>query len=494
MLGSVFAPAAAHAAVPQWRHARLLQWAPAAMQRQVARGRHHEFPIVTHFRTDATIRDAAFTIRFDGGLYARPSAIQYGTVYGHMWHDLSFVVVAPSWVRVGWYHGVVRLVKWEGRHDYDRLGVPFNVWVRVVPRVSPPPAPRVTWAPATLAPISLSQGQTVTETATFSSSVALTNVQMRAELTNFALDHFISISIVSPLPASVAANTPVPVTFTVSAGPRAGLYNYRADLHVLASANGGAVLRRANDLDFMIDVVRAPITITWTPAALAPITLNQGQTVTATASFTSNVALDSAQVQASLHDVAVDHGISVTITSPIPTSVAANTVTPVTFAVSADPHAALRSYQADLHVLASVSGSLVVRQWHDLDFAIRVVRAASEIQWTPGFLGNIHLRQGQAVTITASFVSGAALTNAQLVGLVDEAIVAPGLTVAAVMPIPASVAAGTPISVSFAISAAPTTPVRFYHAHVYVLASVNGGQPVRQWHDLDFGVSVGRAA
>src|SRR5579884_2872874 len=119
MLGSVLAPAAAQAAVPQWRHAQLLQWAPGSVQRQVVRGRHHEFPVITHFRTDTTIHRASFSIRFDGGLYARPATLQYGTVYGRMWHDLSFVVVVPSWVRAGWHHGVVRLVQWEGRHDYD---------------------------------------------------------------------------------------------------------------------------------------------------------------------------------------------------------------------------------------------------------------------------------------------------------------------------------------------------------------------------------------
>jgi hypothetical protein len=163
------------------------------------------------------------------------------------------------------------------------------------------------------------QGQIVTETVSFMSSMPLTN----AAVVNLLNRPHVHIAIMS-IPTSVAANTAVPVTFTISADPNAPIAVHPSDLHVVASFNGSPLMQLARDLDFTVDVERAPrATITWMPASLGVMTVHQGETVTKTASFVSDMNLSSVQLAPSPRLTNPPH-IHLTVMPTVLSSVTAN--------------------------------------------------------------------------------------------------------------------------------------------------------------------------
>ncbi len=237
----------------------------------------------------------------------------------------------------------------------------------------------ITWTPANGGAITLTQGQTDTETASFVSSVPLTNVKAVVGLSNWARSHGIHGSVVSLSPASttVPANTPVLVTFSITAGTHAKLSSFHADVHLWANANGQPQARLWHDLDLRVSVIKEPLHITWTPAQRGAIRVQPGQTVTETATFVSNIPVTNAQVIGRLSDFALDHGATVNVTAISPTltssSIAANTPYTVTYTISVVPTARVqRSYHAELDVMGSINGGLVVKLWHDMDFWVTV--------------------------------------------------------------------------------------------------------------------------
>ncbi len=187
LLGGTLAPAMAQAA-PLRAQPKTVQWAPGVIERTVAAGSFHRLGIATRFNTPEKLQRATFTIRFNGGLYAAPTSTGLGTV-GRGAHDLAFTVSVPARTRTGSYLGTGRLFHLQGRRVVQ-TGANLYVIVRVVgapaPRPQPRPRPRpiapvIRWQPAnSLGAIAVQRGQTVTETVSFTSNVALTNARVRA--------------------------------------------------------------------------------------------------------------------------------------------------------------------------------------------------------------------------------------------------------------------------------------------------------------------------
>jgi hypothetical protein len=302
------------------------------MDRTMTRG--HELAVVAHFRTARTIHHALFAIRLSGGLYARPAIINAGTLAAHRWQGLAFVIGVPSWVNPGSYEALVQLEQREGRHDIDRLGAPFVIVIHVTA------APLITWTPPRLGAVKLLQGQTMTDTVSFTSTLALTSVQIRSDLSSAAAAHGVTLGVVSMNPATttVSAGQPVSVTFTVSAAPAATPGIYPADLHVVGSFNGGPAVYLVDDLDLRLVV--APLTplVTWvngSPMSFATITRSTATlSMTETATVTSNVSLSNVALVSKLSDRASAQGLTA---SPVPVpggAIAANTPTSVSFVIS----------------------------------------------------------------------------------------------------------------------------------------------------------------
>lgn len=245
---------------------------------------------------------------------------------------------------------------------------------------SPRTAPSlITWTPANGGAVTLTQGQTDTETASFVSSVALTNVKAVVGLSNWARSHGIHGSVVSLSPAStsIPANTPVLVTFNITAGTHAKLSSFHADVHLWGNANGRPQARLWHTLDLRVSVIKEPLHLSWTPAQRGALRVQPGQTVTQTVTFVSNIAVTNAQVTGRLSDFALDHGTTVNVTAISPalasSAIAANTPYTVTYTVSVVPTARVqRSYHAELDVMGSINGGLVVKLWHDMDFWVTV--------------------------------------------------------------------------------------------------------------------------
>lgn len=253
----------------------------------------------------------------------------------------------------------------------------------VAPMAANASSPLISWAPSTAAnaatlqqdhqTIMVRRGQTQTYAVTFKSATALTNVQVKRTLSSYAQKNGVQMTVLSTSlgnATTLAANTPVLVTFNVSAAVNAFVATYNADLHVNGSVNGGAMTHQPNDLDFVIRVGKMAQVITWAPQNRAAgisegpnnvMTVRQGHSTIRTGSFTSNVALTNVQVMRTLRDYAQSHGVAVKVLSTSlgsATTLAANTSVLVTFSVSAAANTRVATYHTDIHVNGSISGSV----------------------------------------------------------------------------------------------------------------------------------------
>jgi hypothetical protein len=144
-----------------------------------------------------------------------------GVAYAKIWHDLDFgmIVDVPSApVAIRWTGPT--LVAADGRIHVHR------------------------------------GGPTVTAMASFTSSMAISNARLEANVSDFAQSHGISVSVVgvSPAATTIAPNTVYQVTLALSATPTARVGYFGADLHVIGSVNGVAFPKLWHDLDFVVDI------------------------------------------------------------------------------------------------------------------------------------------------------------------------------------------------------------------------------------------------
>jgi hypothetical protein len=338
--------------------------------------------------------------------------------------------------------------------------------------------PTITWTPAGLGTMTVHQGQTVTQTVSFMSSMALTN----AAVVNLLNRPHVHIAIMS-IPTSLAANTAVPVTFTISADADAPIAVQPTDLHVVAGFNGRPLMQLARDLDFTVDVERAPqARITWMPASLGVMTVHQGETVTKTASFVSNMNLSSVQLAPSPRLAGRPH-VHLTVVPMVLPSVTANMAVPVTVTISADANAEITVYRGDLHVVASVNGGPMVRLAHDLDVAVDVDRAPRPlVTWPSGSPTSYAALTRVATPVTAiesaTFQVTTALSNVTLFSAISGHGVA--ITPA---PVASTVAANTPTTISFTITVAPTAPTGMYRGVIWVAGRQAGDRRAHPLHN-----------
>ena len=370
LLGGTLAPVAAQAAAPsrtQTAQVRTLQWLPNPVRRQVTADTYHETVIAMRFYVPTAIARAAFSIRFGGGIYARPSVSALGAIK-RGYHDLAFVVVIPARVRVGRYVGVGRLLRREAARDYDYDGRPLYVVVRVVRAGHPRPiVPVIHWQPAnSLGAITVQRGQTVTETASFSSDVALTNAAVTRALGDIATDRGVAITILTPaatLP-SVAAGTPVPVSFTISATPHARVAAYPAALYVNGSVSGGPVKGLHYGLHLTIDVDAAPATtVSWTGGNYTTFPqVARGSIVTETATFTTSADVANATLR--LANVRRSRGVRVTLLPLTSASIAVNTPVTVDVVIDTTQLAAPGFFTGDIFLIAQPTAATARRLLH----------------------------------------------------------------------------------------------------------------------------------
>jgi hypothetical protein len=480
LVGSALGRGAAQAAQPAWRtshpHA-LLQWSSRYETRHASQG--GQTGVATWFRTSRTIHHAVFRVRLERPPYTPTPSIVWGTIRANHWYRLSFTVLVPLATPVGRYAGSVRLTSADGDHDRDDragLGRPVVFVVQVLPKI--PTMPTLTWTPAGLGTFRVHQGQLVTETVSFMSSMPLTN----AAVVNLLNRPHVHIAIMS-IPTSVAAHTAVPVTFTISADPDAPIAVHPTDLHVVASFNGSPLMQLARDLDFAVDVERAPrATITWMPASLGVMTVHQGETVTKTASFVSNMNLSSVQLAPSPRLANPPH-VHLTVVPMVLPSVTANMAVPVTLTISADANAGITVYHGDLHLVASVNGGPMVRLARDLDVAVDVDRAPTpRVTWPSGSPTSYAALTRAATPVTATematFQVTTALSNVALVGAISghDVTITPA-------PVASTVAANTPTTISFTITVAPTAPTGTYRGVIWVSGMAAGATRARARHN-----------
>lgn len=219
------------------------------------------------------------------------------------------------------------------------------------------------------------------------------------------------------------------------------------------------------------------------------ITVRRGQTQTYTVTFRSATALTNVQVKRTLSAYAQKNGVQMTVLSTSlgsATTLAANAPASVTFSVSAAVNAYVATYNADLHVNGSVNGGAMTHQPNDLDFVIRVGKMAQVITWAPqnksagiseGPNNVITVRQGHSTIRTGSFTSNVALTNVQIMRTLRDYAQDHGVAVKVLstsLGSATTLAANTPVLVTFSVSAAATTRVATYHTDVHVDGSING--------------------
>jgi hypothetical protein len=284
----------------------------------------------------------------------------------------------------------------------------------------------------------------------------------------------------------------VPVTLTITADMSAGVDAHPTEIHVVGSVNGGPMVRLLHNLNFRVDVNRAPPPlITWTPSNdLGVLSLQQGQTITRTVSFTSNMALSNVQLVSALNL----HFVHIVIQPASLANVAINSTVPVTFTITADKSAGVAVHPTDIHLLGSFSGGPVVRLFHSLNFRVDVERAPPPpqplISWMPGNdLGKISVLQGQTITETVSFTSDTALTNVQLLSSLNLHHVHITILPASL----ASVAVNVTVPVTFTITADTSAGIDVHPTDLFLVGSFNGGPAVRLWHVLDLLVDVKHA-
>jgi len=494
LLGGTLAPAMAQAAPAVRAQPKTVQWTPGVIERTVAAGGFHRLGIATRFNTPEKLQRATFTIRFNGGLYAAPTSTGLGTV-GAGAHDLAFTVSVPARTRTGSYLGTGRLFHLQGRRVVQ-TGANLYVIVRVVGAPAPRPRPRprpiapvIHWQPAnSLGAIAVQRGQTVTETVSFTSNVALTNARVARELGDYASDHGVRVRIISPLaPTSVLTGTAVPVVFTVSAGPAARLGAYPADLHVDAATAERRYARLANDLDFRVQVTPVAAVIHWQPTnQLGALTVQRGQIITETATFSSDVALTNAEIVRDLSGAA-NHGVAVTVLTPVANStIPVGTPVTVNFTISAAPGARIATYPAALYVKGSESGGPAVGLHYGLHFKIDVDQApATTVSWNNGanYVTFPAIARGQIVTETATFTTSAGVANASLRLVHGQRLKGVRVTVAPLAG--ATIAANTPTTVNVIIDATAMPakqPAGFVSGDIFLIAQPAAATTPRLLH------------
>lgn len=127
---------------------------------------------------------------------------------------------------------------------------------------------------------------------------------------------------------------------------------------------------------------------------------------------------------------------------------------------------------------------------YGLHFVVRVVAVAATVHWLPtNQAGSFSLQRGQVITESASFVSAAALTNAEFVRALSGA--AHGVVITVLTPAtPATVTPGVPTNVVFTLAAAPDARIGAYPAALYVRGSLFGGPVVGLHYGLHFTIHV----
>ena len=371
--------------------------------------------------------------------------------------------------------------------------------------------------------LTVKRAQSVSYIASFVSSNPLTNVSVKPTVSAFAHSHGVTITVNSTSlgsATSVAAYTTVHVNFTVSVAQNARVAIYNTDLHVDGSINGAPATHLANDLDLTIDVDHMSQVISWLPATAPNTTLVQpyqtimvrrAQTITETAAFTSSVALTNVSVHRTLFDYAKDHGVSVTVISTTlgtSTTLAANTPVTVTFTVSVAPDTRVAYYYADIHVDGSLSGQPKTFVPNSLPMTIQSAKMAQVIFWLPTnaqktITAQPHsiftVKQGQRVTATGVFTSSIALSSVSVKRTLRDYSKDHGITVSVLstsLGSATTLAANTPVTVTFSIGIAPKTRIATYNADVHVdgsLTSIPGSDVVILPNSLQFVIKAARA-
>jgi len=485
------AQAASHRARP------LISWSQSVLPATVRSG--HETVVVAHFFTSRTIHNAVFSIRLSGGLTARPSSVTWGTVAGSRWHDLAFVVAAPSYVQPGQYAGSVRLERWsrESAQDYldlVRLGQPLTLLIRVIA------TPVVTWSPTNLGRVALTKGQTIMVSASFVSNVALTNVQLGRSLSSYALSQGLVVTPVgiSPATTSIAPYMRYTATYTVASAANTAAGLYGLNLYLTGSYNGSPAIVLPHELHATLDVHSVAPLLTWTPGDLGSITLMPGQTVTETASFVSNVTLTNVQFARELEPAAANGGVSINFVSltPAATAIAPGVPYTVTFTIAAAPTALIGSYKPGIYFTGSPNGGPVVRLWHDLDFNLSIAVPSPVVSWPSGepesYPTILRAAGPVSVTETAAISSNVAIGNASLMAQLSGAATAQGITISPVAITGGSLAPGTSAPVSFILTVPPTAQRGIYSGYLWLAGQPTGYAGVQQLaHKLYFVFAVG---
>lgn len=416
-------------------------------------------------------------------------------------------IVAGRLARIGVFgadlHVDARPLHSPVRRVANDLDFRVDVDRAIVPPPPPPPPPHIgrviTWsAPrSTLGTITVQRGQTVTETVSFSSTANLTSVYLKDALGAYARAHGLSISVVSPISlTTLAANTPVNAQFAIGASADARTGLYPSDLHVDGRLPGGRFARLPYDLDFRVRVVPYIPVISWTPHTLGTISLQQGQTVTETASFTSSVDLTSVTLRDTLGAYAASHGLTLAVLSPSPAApinVTANTPVPLTFTLAAAPTARVALYRdRAIYVYGSQGGGAVAGLHYGLHFNVDVDRAPRVtpiVSWSGGSFASLPTVQaGQVATYSAAFSSNVDLTDvafARYVSARTARFRAPRITVALANGV-TTVAANALTQVTVTIDASHLKRGGLYVGDLYVVGRAAGTAR----HALHYGLHI----
>lgn len=377
LLAGALVPGSTQAAQPAWRLPQpLLQWSPASAAHTVRRGDRHVLHVRAWYRTAHTVHNAVFVVQPGAGLSTPTPVLVRATVAPHAWHLLSFDIVVPALATLGIHRGTVRLMG-DADHDgdLDGRGTPFTIVVRVV-QAAPPPTPLISWMPAGLGTLTVRRGQTLTETASFVSDLSLTNVQMHSALT---VPH-VAITVLSPIPASVAAHTPVPVTFTLSADAAAAIAVHPTYLYLTGSTSAGTAVTLHRGLHFKVDVDAAPTAlVTWpsgSPVTYPSIAITRGgsaASVTEAGTFMANVALSNVTFVSAVHGPS-PRALAVAVAPLATPAVAAHTPTGITFTITVQPTAKGGYYSGEIYVVALSPGHTAAHALHyGLHFTVAVL-------------------------------------------------------------------------------------------------------------------------
>lgn len=458
--------------------APVIRWQPANSLGAIAVQRGQTVTETVSFTSNVALTNARVARELgdyasDHGVRVRvvsplaPTSVLTGTAV-----PVVFTVSAGSAARLGAYPADLRVDAATANRRYARLGNDLDFLVAVRRDVAV-----VQWQPSdNLGPIAVQRGQTVTETASFTSSVALTNVDIRRALGEDASERGVRVAVVSPatLP-SVAANTPISVTFTLAARAGTPVGSYPSYLYVVGTEPGGPRAILHYGLHFAVRVTAVAAAIHWQPAnGLGTLTVQRGQTITETATFTSDLALSNAEI---VHDLsgAGNHGVVVTVLTPVaPATIPVGAPVTVNFTISAAPGARIAGYPAALYVKASPFGGPAVALHYGLHFKIDVDQVpATTVSWNNG--GNYvtfpAIARGQIVTETATFTTSADVANASLRLVHGQRLKGVRVTVAPLAG--ATIAANAPTTVNVIIDATAMPakqPAGFVSGDIFLIA------------------------